>query len=274
MTRLIVVLALLVGVIFLGRSEWRQRHRPPPPAVEEITLTFIEGWNLRDIGHALEEAGLAPSEDLFAVTGVPAKQNRRVHEERERLEDDFPFLKEIPVGVSLEGYLFPDTYRLYTHATAADVVRKMLQNFDDKFTPALRAEAARRERSIFEIITMASIVEREARTREDRRLVADVLWRRAAVGMPLQVDASVNYVTGKNVPSISLDDKKVDSLYNTYKYAGLPRGPIANPSLEAIEAAIYPQVNNSWYFLSTPHGEMKYAKTLREHETQKEQYLR
>jgi UPF0755 protein len=156
---------------------------------------------------------------------------------------------------------FSGTYRVFRDATISDVVEKMVATLEEKITSEMREEISRQGKTIHEIITMASILEKEISTQKDRRLVADIFYKRLAAGMPLQSDATVNYATGKSVARASLDDLSVESLYNTYKYKGLPPGPICNPGFEAIEAAIYPLANEYWYFLTTPNGEVIYSKT-------------
>lgn len=221
-----------------------------PQAGDERQLTFLEGWSLREISSYLVEQGLISSADeLYTITGYPVDAD------------------------NLEGYLFPDTYRIFTDATAQDVVDKMLETFEQKVTQEMRDEIARQGKTLHEVIIMASILEREARGEEDLGMVADIFWRRYEIGMALQSCASVNYVTGKSDPAISYEDQQIDSLYNTYQYPGLPPGPIANPGLDAIEAAIYPTANDYWYFLNDEEGGTHYATTNEEHATNKALYL-
>jgi len=120
---------------------------------------------------------------------------------------------------------------------------------------------------------MASILEGEALTTSDRKLVAGVLWRRLEIGMPLQVDATFSYVNGKTTFELTLDDLKIDSPYNTYKYKGLPPTPINNPGLNSINAALYPTKTKYLYFLSGNDGKMHYARTFEEHKRNRQLYL-
>ncbi len=231
-----------------------------PESVERL-LTFVEGWNLRDYGHYLEIQGLFKAAEW---QGLALKN----------FATDFDFLADKPAYATLEGYLFPDTYRFKKNTTAAELARRLLQNFGRKLSPELQAEIKGQGRTIFETITMASLIEAEARTEKDRRLVSDILWRRFNIGMPLQVDSSVNYVTGVKKPAISSAEQQIDSPYNTYKYAGLPLGPINNPGLSSILAAIYPEKNDEWFFLADKDGQMHYAKNLKEHNENKIKYLK
>ena len=123
-------------------------------------------------------------------------------------------------------------------------------------------------------MTIASLLEKEVQTLQDKKMVAGVLLNRLQVGMPLQVDATINYITKKQTTCISKEDTQIDSPYNTYRYAGLPLGPICNPGIESIKAAIYPDINSHWYYLSTSEGETIFSKTLEEHNIAKAKYLK
>ena len=124
-----------------------------------------------------------------------------------------------------------------------------------------------------DIIIMASILEDEATSTEARRIVSGILWKRLALGMPLQVDSTFLYINGKNTYDLTLDDLKIDSPYNTYLYKGLPPGPIGNPGLEAITDAVNPTASKYLYFLSSRDGTVYYAKTFEKHQTNREKYL-
>ncbi len=244
-------------------------------AAHEVTLLVREGETLRDIRATLGTLGAAvAAEGLYSVTGAPAEYPAALSPESGSLADEYPFLAGKPDDVGLEGYLFPDTYRIYRDASAEDVVRRMLDNFADRMTPELLGEVKASGRSFHEVIIMASIIEREVRGSEERRMVADIFWRRLDEGMRLQADSTVNYVTGKRLPSVSYDDTRYDSPYNTYRYAGLPPGPIGNPGIEAIEAALDPEPNDFWYFLTDEEGTVHYARTFDEHNQNKYRYLK
>ncbi len=225
----------------------------------EVTIRILEGWDLYQIADHLASQGLPGREELFAVTGVPGVSGSL------DLSSRFAFLADKPSSASLEGYLFPDTYRVFPDATAADIIDVMLTNFDRKLTEELRLSITASGRSVFEIVTMASIVEREVRGDRDQRMVADLFWRRLRIGMALQADSTVNYVTRKNLPSVTYEDLEIDSRYNTYKYPGLPPGPIGNPGMQAIIAAIEPTPNPYLFFLTSPDGTVHYGRTLEEH---------
>lgn len=176
------------------------------------------------------------------------------------------------ISIGQEGYLFPDTYFFLPNVEAEFVAAAMKKNFNAKIQE-LMPQIEEFGRPFEDVIIMASIIETEARKKNTRRMIADVLWRRLDIGMPLQVDVSFKYVNGKVTPDLTLDDLEIDSLYNTYKYAGLPPTPIANPGLGAIEAAITPIKSSYLFFLSGRDGIMRYARTFEEHKQNRRLYL-
>jgi UPF0755 protein len=240
------------------------------PVSTEVDVTLLEGWTIEDMADHLQAKGIASREEFFAEVGRSAATAQPV------LPDwaaSYPSLASRPAGASLEGYLFPDTYRIYADGGAKALVRKMLANFEAKLSPDLRAEIAASGRTLHEIVTMASVIEREVRTEEDRALVSDVFWKRVDAGRGLEADSTVNYITGHSKPSVSYEETRIDHPWNTYKYRGLPPGPIGNPSLSAIVAAVRPKANPYWYFLTDPQGKVYYGRTLEEHNANRK-YLR
>jgi UPF0755 protein len=260
----------------------------PSMAVDEIAkkiisgetvkavITIPEGWNLRDIGWYFENKGIFQAEEFFEIVGFPLIDYNKTADlpKPKDFSQDFDFLKDKPQNVGLEGYLFPDTYQIEKGSSVEEVVRIMLSNFDKKLTPELREEIQKQNKTIFEIITMASLLEKEVKTKEEKEIVAGILWKRLKYGIPLQVDATITYITGKKTIKISKDELQIDSPYNTYKYSGLPFGPICNPGLESISAAIYPKESNYWYYLSTPEGKTIFSRTLTEHNIAKAKHLK
>ncbi|MDD2807097.1 MAG: endolytic transglycosylase MltG [Patescibacteria group bacterium] len=231
---------------------------------KEIKLTFIEGWSNKDYANYLVQKGvIASTAEFFAAV-----------QKKAAWWDDYAILSSRPKTLDLEGYLFPDTYRIFNDSTVIDVVKKMLANLQNKITPDLMVEIARQHQDLHEILTVASILEKEVSTDQDRKLVADIIYKRLDAGMPLQVDSTVNYVTGQSKSRSSAIDLKFDSPYNTYLYKGLPPGPIDNPGLSSITAAIYPQSNPYYFFLTTPDGEVIYSKTHDEHVAAKAKYYK
>jgi UPF0755 protein len=176
-------------------------------------------------------------------------------------------------GENLEGYLFPDTYYFPIDVSGEEVVKIMKENFEKKISP-YKYEIEKSGKSLQEIITMASLLEKEVKTKEEKEIVSGILWKRLKAGIPLQVDATIAYITGKKTTKISFEDLQIDSPYNTYKYKGLPPGPICNPGLESILAALYPKESEYWYYLSTPEGKTLFFKTLEEHNLAKAKYLK
>lgn len=234
-------------------------------------FTIIEGWNLLDIAQYLEQKGMFQAEEFLEITGFPAVDHRKAPDFPTPYDfsKEYAFLKEKPAYISLEGYLFPDTYFVQKGAGMKEVIRLMLDNFKKK-----TAEASFKDSAVFDIVIIASLLEKEVRTPKDKRIVAGILKTRLEHGIPLQVDATVTYATGRNNGKVSLRDTKTDSLFNTYKYPGLPLGPISNPGLKSIQAALNPESNPYLYYLSTPEGETIFSKTLEEHNKAKARYLK
>ena len=234
---------------------------------DEWELTVIEGLTVEEIADLLEEADKFESDEFLGAIGY-------VRGDRINFSSRYDFLKDKSKEVSLEGYLFPDTYRFFPDATIEDVVSKMLNNFDKKLTSKMREDIEKQDKIIFDIIIMASIIEREVRTEDDRPIVSGIFWNRFEAGRALQADSTVNYITGKKTPAVSLDDLQIDSAYNTYKYAGLTPGPISNPGIASIVAAIYPEDSEYWYFLTDKEGNVHYAEDFEKHVENKNKYLR
>jgi len=213
-------------------------------AQEKITIT--EGWNLRDIAWYFEQKGMFQAEELFELNGGWAG--------------------------NLEGYLFPDTYQVNRGESLEEIVVRFQDNFEQKLAPYL-SEISQAGKTLAEIIIMASLIEKEVQTKEDKEIVAGILWKRLRASIPLQVDATITYITGEKSIKVSKEDTQIDSPYNTYLYYGLPAGPICNPGLESIETALNPVGSSYWYYLSTPEGETIFSKTLEEHNIAKAKYL-
>lgn len=229
---------------------------------KERKITIVEGWNINDIDKYLKENNIA-SNDNF----IDTVKNWDVEKQE--------FLNDAPSGANLEGYLFPDTYRVFKDAGSRDVIGKMLNNFDKKLTDEMRNEIARQGKTIYEVVTMASIIEKEVRTPEDTKIVSGIFWDRIKYGQPLESCATLAYILGVNKEQYSIEDTKIDSPYNTYRNPGLPPGPICNPGLNAINAAIYPQYTEYNYFLNRQDtGETIFSKTLDEHNRNKAKYLK
>lgn len=244
----------------------------PCMSVREIADKIIRGEVIRDISFTIPEGFTSKQieERLHVLNLASEISNMRAKEFKSR----YRFLRDTPDVANLEGYLFPDTYFVKREARNEEVVTKMLDTFEAKLDQELQNEIIGQGRTIYEIVTMASLIEKEVRTLEDKKIVSGILWKRISVQMPLQVDATITYILDKNTTVLTHEDLKADSPYNTYRYRGLPPGPISNPGLESINAAIYPAENEYWYYLSKPDGETVFSTTLEEHNRAKQQYLR
>ncbi len=222
-------------------------------------ITIPEGWQIKEIADYLDKEGIVEKEDFIAAT---------------KKDYEFDFLKDKPRDLDLSGYLFPDTYSLPYKVTAEEIVLKMLFNFDKKLDSNLRKEIKNSGKTIFEVLTLASIVEKEVSKDSDRTIVAGIFYKRLENDMKLEADATINFITGKNNPQSSLEDIKIDSPYNTYLYKGLPPGPICNPGLLAIKAVIYPKETNYLFYLNRQDtGETIFSETYEEHLEAQRKYL-
>lgn len=250
----ILVLSLLSGVLLWYVPLSRVGEIESLGEVE-VNVTIPEGRNFNQVAAILVKKHLAGTmEEVLKAQREIIKEGK---------------YKWLEGTVSLEGYLFPDTYRFYRKSDAKYALEKMLQNFEKKAMPVIENnKAGKFDLNFKEVLILASIIEKES-TREDRALIADILIRRLKQDIPLQVDASVNYVTGLNKTAVSVEETKIDSPYNTYKYRGLPPGPISNPGLEAIRAVLNPKPNIYWYYLSTKDGKIIYSRNLEEHNKNK-----
>ncbi|MDP1690138.1 MAG: endolytic transglycosylase MltG [bacterium] len=212
--------------------------------IPPVRITFPEGEAVRDVAERIHEA----------LSGISASD----------------FLSK---GQSYEGYLFPDTYFFPPSANADSIIKTMRGNFNEKISLLLN-EVNASGHSLSDIIVMASLIEKEARTSPVRHMVSGILWNRYKLGMPLQVDAVFGYIYGRDTYSPSFADLKVVSPYNTYTHTGLPPGPIDNPGLDAIDAALHPTKTDYLYYLTDPDGVMHYATTYAGHQANQRKYLK
>ncbi|MFA5926421.1 MAG: endolytic transglycosylase MltG [Parcubacteria group bacterium] len=228
---------------------------------DEVKVTFPEGLNARKMAKILQEKSFDADEFLSkSDCGCGVKT-------------DYEFLADKPEKASLEGFLFPDTYIFFKDASAANIINRMLLNFDEKLNSDMRLEIEKGGKTVFEIVTMASILEKEVKTPEDMKIASGIFWDRIGYGMPLQSCATVAYVLGEEKKQYSYDDTRTPSPYNTYINKGLPPGPIDNPGLSAIRAAIYPEKSDYNYFLTDPEtGKTIFSKTIEEHNANKDKY--
>jgi UPF0755 protein len=228
----------------------------------EVELRVIEGWRREQIAEALAAqpafAGIAI--DFLALTG-PNSPRPAI----------YPFLAGLAPGASLEGFLFPDTYLLRPTASAATILEKMLADFQGRLPPGYDQQVAAHGLNVFQAVTMASLIEREAVVEDERPIIASVLINRLAAGQKLEIDASVQYALGQPGhwwPSLQgLDLHTVNSPYNSYTTDGLPPGPIANPGLSSIVAVANPAQTDYLYYraLCDGSGRHAFAVTYEEH---------
>jgi UPF0755 protein len=223
-----------------------------------VTITFPEGLTMTEMAEIYEAQGFGPAGDFMQAA-----------------KDPTPIRALDPAATDLEGYLFPETYALPRNADARTLVRAMVDGFMREFTPELRQAATARGLSVREAVTLASLVEKETAKPEERGLVASVYSNRLRIGMALQCDPTVIYamqLAGTYRGNLRRDDLSLDSPYNTYRYPGLPPGPIAAPGSGALEAAVRPADADFLYFVSRNDGSHEFARTLAEHNRNVQKY--
>ena len=224
----------------------------------EVSVTIPEGYTSKQIADVLQQKGLFQAQAYLTAV------------QHDQFSQDF--LAGRPPGSNLEGFLFPDTYNFSAKATPDDVINAQLNRFGEQVTPALRAHAADHGLTLYQALVLASIVEREGRFNDDRGQIASVFYNRLAAGTPLQSDTTVQFAKGNPGAAITNADKAIDSPYNTYLHTGLPPGPICNPGLASIVAALTPAQTDFLYFLTDKDGHAHFSKTLAEHNAQAAQY--
>lgn len=264
----LVLLLCLAGFFGLYRAyEQRQARRltRQDAKAPQNSITFVEGWNNAQIADYLAKGGIVSAATFLA-------------DERAFNASAYDFLSAKPPGADLEGFIFPDTYFIPQNPGAGQslsdvIIIKALGDFNLRVTPQIRAQAAVNGLNFYQMVTLASIVEKETGgDQTQKKIVAGIFYNRLKAGMPLQSDATVAFATGHT--DVSLADTEVNSPYNTYKNTGLPPGPICNPSLDSILAAAYPERTDYLYFLTDPKtGQAIYAKTYQEHLANKVKYL-
>ncbi len=270
--RLFRVLASLMGVgddLVAGDYEF-ERGETALSAVRRISqgitsplvVTIPEGLRAEEVGDLLERRDVVSAQEFRRALGESYTAS---------------FLRELPAGVGLEGFLFPATYGFSRDENAHDVVQQLIGAFDERYRERILPELAGAPgRSLFEVVILASIVEREAQVASERPIIASVFLNRLSLGLPLQADPTVQYAVGSDPASaeqfgywkreLSLADLAVASPYNTYQNVGLPPGPIASPGLDSILAALKPADTNYLFFVARPDGSHAFAETLGEHQ--------
>jgi UPF0755 protein len=227
-----------------------------------VRVTIPEGYTVLQIADTLGELGIVDKTQFLQAADTNTDWG------------DAEAVRSIPNNAKLrhrlEGYLFPDTYELPKNSKPQDIIGRMVQELDrklDTLPEDWQDTLAKRKLDLHQLLTVASLVEREVVVDKERPVVAGIIYNRLAKGMPLQIDATVQYLLDKPKERLLLDDLKVESPYNTYLHKGLPPGPIASPSLKSIEAALYPAETDYLYYVTKKDGshEHLFARTLREH---------
>ena len=219
--------------------------------IQSITLTIPEGFTIGEIGKRIEEQGI-DTQAAFMEQG--------------KLYSPYLYMYgPKPVTYRVEGFLFPSTYEVPVGSKAADVMKMMADEMNRQLTPKMRQDIETQGMTIFEFITLASLVEKEAKFDEDRPIIAAVFRQRLKEGMPLESCASIQYILGYPKPLITIEDTKLESPYNTYLHKGLPPGPIANPGLKSMEAVLYAPTTDYLFFVADKEGHHHFSKTYEEH---------
>jgi len=232
----------------------------------DTEVTIPEGYTVAEIDKKIASQGILEPGAIILLSQSPGQFS-------------YPFLQSENI-TTLEGFLFPDTYRFHYDTKPEEVARKMLDNFERKIWRTLEQEITKENESLYSVITLASLLEKESANQDERKIISGILWRRLELEIPLQVDAAVIYAWKQLNPAwkpknhaLSGADIKINSPYNTYRVKGLPPGPIANPGLDAIQAALDPAESNYWYYLATRDGKTIFSRTFEEHKQTKALYL-
>lgn len=223
-----------------------------------VKFTIPEGFDVKQIAERLASQGLVDKQAF-----LNAAKNYQPY--------DY-ITPDKNVRYACEGFLFPDTYELHEEPNIYDILQMMSEDFDNRLTPAMRQRAKEEGLSVYSLITLASLVEKEAMYAEDRPIIAQVFLKRLQLGMPLQSDATLQYLMDAPKENVTLKDTQIQSPYNSYQNAGLPPGPIANPGLDSIQAVLYSADTNYLYFVADHDGHNHYSSTYDEHQALVAQY--
>ncbi|SHH60504.1 endolytic transglycosylase MltG [Sporanaerobacter acetigenes] len=219
-----------------------------------VKFTIPEGFELKQIGSRLAEMNLVDEKKFMALT-----KNAR------KYGDKYPFLKAVPKEQSLEGYLFPATYTVKIDSTEEEIIEKMLDKFEEVYEDDIKDNLTNNELSLNEMVTLASIVEREAKVDEERDIISAVFYNRIKKGMLLESCATVQYALGERKEKLTYNDLKINSIYNTYTHKGLPPGPIASPGLKSLQAAMHPADVDYLFFVSNGDGTHTFSTNYKDH---------
>ncbi|HEX3010984.1 MAG TPA: endolytic transglycosylase MltG [Syntrophomonadaceae bacterium] len=224
------------------------------------SFTIPEGFTVQQIGELLVSRHICTDKQWTAAL---------------QKDYNYDFLRKIAPGPHrLEGFLFPDTYSIPDNVTAEQIINIMLKNFDKVWKQDFAATASRKNMDLYKTVVVASMVEREAKLDRERKTIAGVIYNRLNRGMPLQIDATVVFALGVHKDTVTYQDLEINSPYNTYKYAGLPPGPISCPGKASIEAALNPEKHSYYYYLAQGDGSHYFSKTYAEHLKAKQKYIK
>lgn len=219
--------------------------------VSMLRFTIPEGFTVREIAARLEREGIVSSKDFL---------------EKAKTFSPYRYMKAPRQALyRSEGFLFPDTYEVEPGTSPEAILQMMVRNFDNKLTDEMRAKAEKHNLTVYELVTLASLVEKEARYEEDRPIIAQVFYKRLEINMPLQSDTTIQYLLDAPKEDVTYADTEIDSPYNTYQNYGLPPGPVANPGLASIEAVLEPADTDYLYFVADRAGHNHYSKDYDEH---------
>lgn len=219
--------------------------------VQEMEFTVPEGYTVRQIASLLQEKGMAGEEDFLQAAAR---------------DYPFDFLRDLPAGPGrLEGFLFPDTYRVPKGTPPEEIVRVMLKRFNEVYQEIVREKELDLDLNTRQVVTLASIVEKETRVDAERPVIAGVYVNRLKRGMRLEADPTVQYLLPEPKPVLTYRDLEIESPYNTYRVNGLPPGPIANPGRASLLAALKPAKTDYLYFVAKPDGTHFFSRSLAEH---------
>lgn len=231
------------------------------PTRNEVQVRLIEGWTIDQMSELLAREQDVNPTDIVQFIG----QSKDIKPMDVDLKAQYIFLKSLPEKRSLEGYLFPNTYRVWKDQLPEGLIRKQLTEFEKRYGDVDPAQLPKPLKTLDEAVILASIVEREVQTVADRKIVASIFLNRLSIGMPLQSDATLSYLTGSKRSQANASDLALNSPYNSYKQKGLPPSPISNPGASALDAVLAPQDTDYLYFLTDAQGTVYYARTLQEH---------
>lgn len=314
---LLIIIFLVLVTIVSSVTFWYKSSLESPGGNTEKIFIVKKGEGVKGISERLQEEGLIKNALVFRILLFSTKaddkieagsfrlnsnqtaeeianelkkgkldkwvilvEGLRVEEIAEKLGDEFDIDKKRFLNNAKEGFMFPDTYLIPVNADEKEIASILRNNFDKKVTKEIINQARKNDLSLSQLVTLASIVERETRNDDERPIIAGILLKRLHEGIRLEADATIQYALGYQVEEkvwwkkvLTIDDLEVDSLYNTRKVVGLPPGPISNPGIASIKAVINQQETAYYFYLHDKEGKPHYAKTLDEHNENISKYL-